>query len=86
MYRKLFMHHYCVFVLAERSRCERVELEDDDPEIHSDTTPGDGEEFLEEDGYLDAEDYREFEGAPPNNVVNLDEMAENYFARADEIH
>ena len=40
----------------------------------------------EEDNYLDAEDLENFEEAPPNNEVNLEEMAENYFRRVDEIH
>lgn len=73
-------------MLAQRDPGERVELGEDYPEIYSDSTPGGGEELLEEACYLDAEDYQEFEGAPLNNVVNLDEMAENYFARVDEIH
>ena len=40
----------------------------------------------EEENYLDAEDINHFEEAPPNTNINFEEMAENYFARVDEIH
>lgn len=40
----------------------------------------------EEDDYLDAEDFDNFEEAPPHTDVNFKEMAENYFTRVDEIH
>jgi hypothetical protein len=40
----------------------------------------------EEDVFFDAEEVNDFQAAPPNTDINFDEMAENYFARADEIH
>ena len=40
----------------------------------------------DEDVFLDAEEENDFQAAPPNTDINFDEMAENYFARADEIH
>lgn len=40
----------------------------------------------EEDEFLDAEDYAAFQPAPPNTDVNFEELAENYFARIDDIH
>ena len=39
-----------------------------------------------EEEYLDAADYDNFEEAPPNANLNLDNMAEIFFARVDEIH
>jgi hypothetical protein len=72
-----------VRLLLQRDPGERVEPKPDHPEAQSDVTSA---ELHEEDAYLDAEDYQEFEEAPPNTDVNLDEMAGNYFARVDEIH
>ena len=40
----------------------------------------------EDEIYVDAEDMEEFEEVPPNTDINFEEMAENYFARVDEIH
>ena len=40
----------------------------------------------EEEEFQDAVDYNYFESAPPNREVNFEEMARNYFSRADEIH
>ena len=39
-----------------------------------------------EEQFLDAEDFENFESAAPNTNVHLDEMAQNFFGRADEIH
>jgi len=44
------------------------------------------EEVHEEEQYFDAEELENFEHAPPNTKFNVDDMAHNYFARADEIH
>ena len=44
------------------------------------------DEFIEEENYIDIEDYIHFQEAEPKTAVNFEEMAENYFARADEIH
>jgi hypothetical protein len=76
---------YCntAHLLLQRDPGERVEPRHEQHEIHSDITES---EPHDEDAYLDAEDFEEFEGAPPNTDVNLDEMAGNYFARVDEIH
>ena len=62
--------------------------------VDGDATPDEDEEVLreyagdlaEEDVFLDADDGEFLEAAPPNTYVNFDQMAENYFARADEIH
>ena len=70
-------------LLLQRDPGERVEPKSDHRESQSDVTSS---ELNEEDAYLDAEDVLEFEGAPPNTDINLDEMAGNYFARVDEIH
>lgn len=40
----------------------------------------------EEDVFFDAEEVNDFQAALPNTDINFDEMAENYFAHADEIH
>jgi hypothetical protein len=40
----------------------------------------------EEDVFYDAEEVNDFQAAPSNTDINCDEMAENYFARADKIH
>jgi len=49
-------------------------------------TPTPIQELHEEDLYFDAEEFENFEQAVSNKEVNLDDMAYNYFARADEIH
>ena len=46
----------------------------------------DNKDRVEEDEGVDAEDYYGFEAAPPNTNIDFDEMAQNYFALADEIH
>ena len=40
----------------------------------------------EEDVFFDAEEVNNFQVPPPNTDIAFDEMAENYFARANEIH
>jgi hypothetical protein len=56
------------------------------PKQRSDVQSGDSAEVGGEDVYFDAQDSDEFEPAPPNTDVNFNQMAEDYFARVDEIH
>jgi len=44
------------------------------------------EETNDDDDFVDAEDFENFEPAPPNTEVDFEAMAQNYFARVDEIH
>jgi len=44
-----------------------------------------GEE-VEDEEFLDAQDFNDFETAPPNTNVDFETMAQNYFSRVDEIH
>lgn len=56
------------------------------PQEIGDELPEERSVVEEEEVYVDAEDMDEFEGVPPNTDINFEEMAENYFARVDEIH
>jgi hypothetical protein len=55
-------------------------------EENGEVRPGEATAAEEDDVFLDAEDVNDFEAAPPNVDINFEEMAENYFGRADEIH
>lgn len=44
------------------------------------------EKAIEEEELLDAEDYANLEGKTTNADMPLDEMAQNFFRRVDEIH
>lgn len=59
---------------------EDAEL-DEEEHVHGEQTQVD-----EEEEYVDANDFETFEPTPPNRELNLDDMAENFFARAVEIH
>ena len=54
------------------------------PQEIGDELPEESSVVEEEEIYVDAEDMDEFKGVPPN--TDFEEMAENYFARVDEIH
>lgn len=41
------------------------------------------EEVPAEDEFVDAEEFQDFEAAPPNTEVDFETMAQNYFARVD---
>ena len=55
-------------------------------EVDPPVTAEEANDIEEEEEFLDAEDIEAFEAAPPNTDINFEEMAENYFARVDEIH
>jgi hypothetical protein len=65
-------------------------VRDDDGDLPAEHTKdvqsAESGDFREEDIYFDAEDSDKFQAVPPNTDVNFDEMAQNYFARVDEIH
>jgi hypothetical protein len=68
-----------------------MEREEDIPEVQNDAPIDDApreelSDIDENEVYLDAEEFDAFEAAPPNTDINFEEMAENYFARAAEIH
>ena len=48
--------------------------------------PFDSGAAVKEEEFLDAADCESFEAAPLDATVNLDQMAEDFFARVDEIH
>ena len=56
------------------------------PEEVRDELHGESNVVGEDEIFLDADDMNEFATVPPNTEINFEEMAENYFARADEIH
>ena len=78
----------------QRNPNRRVEQRENSGDEANDVWPQpNGDEHPEESGvveeeviYVHAEDMDEFEGFPPNTDINFEEMAENYFARVDEIH
>jgi len=70
----------------QRNPNERVQRREEFRKVHGDVLTEEDGDIQGEEVYLDAEDYEEFEAAPPNTDVNFEEMAENYFARVDEIH
>lgn len=51
-----------------------------------DEFPANNVDVLEEEEFMDVEDFGEFEAAPPNTHVDFNKVVGNCFARADEIH
>lgn len=74
----LFFHAEIHVSTVQRNHRWHAETGNDGP---TDEEPEDAEEE-----YLDAVDYENFEEAPPNTNINLENMAEIFFARVDEIH
>ena len=70
----------------QRNPNGRVERGENYREVHGDVLVEENVVTEEEEVCLHAEDYEAFEAAPPNTDVNFEKMAENYFARVDEIH
>ena len=53
---------------------------------HTDEVPADAGVAVDGEEFQDAEEFLDFEAAPANTEINFEELAGNYFARADEIH
>lgn len=64
--------------------CEKCHESDQPQEDNEALTEEDRDDGGEE--FLDASDNENFEEAPPNTDLNLEQMIENYFARVDDIH
>ena len=54
--------------------------------VDSELPQGKDKAAQQDDVFADAVDFHDFEGASLVNDINFKEMAENYFARANEIH
>ena len=75
---------YNTMFVLQRIPNQRYNNRDEDSEV-SGHVSGQEENDMPEDN-MDLESEGFFEAAPPNTAVNFEEMAENYFARVDEIH
>ena len=75
---------YNTMLVLQRIPNQSYNNRDEDSEVSGHVSGQEENDMPEDDMGLESEGF--FEAAPPNTAVNFEEMAENYFARLDEIH
>ena len=73
-------------LVLQRIPNQRYNNRDEDSEVSSHVSGQQENDMTNDQMGLESDEYEAFEPAPPNTAVNFEEMAENYFARVDEIH
>jgi len=82
-----------MFTFFQRNPVRHAEapphLPEEDVVSNAEATPSipqEDAEVVEEEDFIDANEFDTFEAASLNVELNLDDMAQNFFAHVDEIH